>query len=97
MSRWIRAAAAVAIVAALGVLFVRSVRDTRAEPYVAERIHLQGWTVSIEPAATPTSPLLALRASPELARSLFRQVFTRMAESLNAPAVPVVPLLLQDE
>jgi hypothetical protein len=93
----IKTAAALVVVAGLGFLFVRSVRDTRAEPYTVVRTHLQRWTVSIEPASTPTTPMLVLRASPDLAAALFRQVFARMAESLNAPAVPVVPLVLQDE
>ncbi|MGH9174470.1 MAG: hypothetical protein ACRD1H_08935 [Vicinamibacterales bacterium] len=88
---------AFAVLAAVAVLFVRSVQDTRAEPYIVEQGQLQGWTVTLESASTPTAPMLLLRASPELASSLFRQVFSRMAESLNAPAVPGVPLVLQDE
>ena len=93
----IKIVVALALLAGVGFLFVRSVRDTRAEPYTIDRTRLQQWTVTIEPASTPTAPMLSLRVSPELASSLFRQVFTRMAESLNAPAVPAVPLVLQDE
>ena len=86
-----------AVLALVAFFFVRSVRDTRAEPYTIDRTQLKQWTVTIESASTPTAPMLSLRASPELASLLFRQVFARVAESLSAPAVPVVPLVLQDE
>jgi hypothetical protein len=41
--------------------------------------------------------LLSIRPPRELASTLFRQLFTRHAESFNGPTVPSVALLLQDE
>ncbi len=86
-----------AVLAGLGLLFVRSARETRAEPYTVDRAQLQGWIIAIDSPSMPTAPMLSLRASPVMASALFRQLFTRLAESLSAPAVPVVPLVLQDE
>ena len=87
----------VGAVVSLAFLFYRSVQDTRAEPYMISRAHLQNWTVAAEPAYAPNSPILQLRTQPELARDLFRQIFRRAAESLNAPGTPHIALLLQDE
>lgn len=86
-----------AAVGLLGYLFVRSVRDTRAEPYTVRPAHLQDWTFVVEPGNAPTSVLIALRLPREIGSSLFRQLFSRAAESFNGPSVPTVPLLLQDE
>jgi hypothetical protein len=86
-----------AILGAIAYAFVRSVRSTREEPYVISPAHLQGWTFEIDPGNAPTSVLIAMRPPRELASTLFRQLFTRHAESFNGPTVPFVPLLLQDE
>jgi hypothetical protein len=88
---------AVAALAGLGYLFVRSVQDAREEPYTIARARLQNWTVAVEDAANPAGYALSLRTRPELGAELFRQVFTRGMESLSAPAAPVVPLLLRGE
>lgn len=88
------------VLAALGVmafLFLRSVQGTRAEPYTIAAAHLEGWTLAVEMGSAPTSVLIGLRPPRELAAGLFRQLFTRHAESMNGPSVPVVPLLLRDE
>ena len=88
------------VIAALGVigfLFMRSVQSTRSAAYTIEQSHLQNWTFSIEPGNAPNSVLIAARPPRELASSLFRQLFSRLAESLNGPTFPMVPLLLQDE
>jgi hypothetical protein len=90
----------VIIVLALGLvgfLFWRSVQGTREAPYAMSPGHLQNWTLSVEQGSAPSSALIVLRPPRELASSLFRQLFTRHAESFNGPTVPFVPLLLQDE
>jgi hypothetical protein len=90
----------VLVVAALGILgflFLRSVDSTRAAPYTVSAAHLQNWTFAIEPGNAPNSVLLAMRPPREMNATLFRQLFTRHAESFNSPVVPFVPLLLQDE
>jgi hypothetical protein len=81
----------------VGFLFVRSLHDARAAAYTVEREHLRRWTLALVAASGPNDPLLVLRPSPELANGLFRQVFTRAMESLNAPAAPAVPLVLRGE
>lgn len=85
------------VLGGLGVLFVRSAMDTRREPFTIESRWLRGWTFAIEPATAPGAALVALHPPRELASSLFRQLFTRAAESMNGPHQPYVPLLLQDE
>jgi hypothetical protein len=88
---------AVAALAVLGVLFVRSVQSTRSEPYTVDRGRLGAWRLAIEPGTTPSAPLLSLRAPPELASALFRQIFARAAESLSGPSVPAIPIILRNE
>ena len=68
---------------------MRSLEDTRSEPYTVERAHLQPWTLALEPALAPNEPLLVLRPSPELASGLFKQIFARAMESLNSPTAPI--------
>ena len=85
---------------AIGVfawLFMRSLEDTRSEPYEVDRAHLQPWTLALEQAARPNDPILTLRAPPELAVGLFKQIFARAMESLNSPAEPSIPLVLRGE
>jgi hypothetical protein len=83
--------------AVLGFLFVRSARDSRADPYTVTRAQLQGWSLAIEPASSPSAPLLVLRPPPELTSSLFHQLFSRAMESLSMPVPAGIPLVLQAE
>ena len=87
----------VVVLGVIAVLFMRSVQSTRSAAYSIDPRHLQNWTMAIEPGNAPNSVLLGARPPRELASTLFRQLFARLAESLNGPTVPVVPLLLQDE
>jgi hypothetical protein len=93
----IKLAAGLAGVTLFGFLFMRSLHDTTTTAYTVERQHLGSWTLVLEPASRPNDPLLALRPTPELASGLFRQVFSRTMESLNAPAAPAVPVVLRGE
>lgn len=93
----VRVAVFLAVLTAIGVLFVRSVRQTRAEPYEVPVAHLQKWEFAIDPGNAPDSVLVAMRPARELAAALFRQLFSRHAESFNGPVQPGVPLVLQDE
>jgi hypothetical protein len=88
--------AAVAI-GVFAVLFRSSLEDTRTEAYTVDRAHLQSWALALEPASAANAPLLVLRPSPELAADLFRQIFARAMESLNAPTTPSIPLVLRGE
>jgi hypothetical protein len=90
--------ALVIIVGALLIVqFVRSVRETRAEPYTVTGAGLTGWEVVVGEGTGPTAALLLARAPEGLAGGLFRQVFSRAMESLAAPAAAGVPLLLRQE
>jgi hypothetical protein len=79
------------------VLFMQSLEDTRSEAYTVPRAHLQGWTLALEPAATPAEPLLVLRAPADLAPGMFKQIFARAMESLNTPTAPAIPIVLRAE
>jgi len=83
--------------ALFGFLFIRSLDTTRAEPYTVERRHLSGWALVTEAASGPNEPLLSLRPPPELASGMFREVLARTMESLKAPAVAAIPLVLRGE
>jgi hypothetical protein len=93
----VKLAIAAVVLAVFGWLFMRSLQTTRAEPYVADRAPLTGWTVTVEKGVEPAAPVLVLRGPQELVSALFRQVFTRMMESLNAPAGASIPLVLRAE
>jgi hypothetical protein len=87
----------VAVLAVIGFAFARSLRSTREAPYTITPAHVQQWTLALNPGNIPSSVLIATHPPREMASTLFRQLFTRHAESFNGPTVPFVPLLLQDE
>ena len=93
----IKIAAGVVAVGVFGVLFMRSLEDTRSEAYTVEPAHLQSWTLALEPASAANDPLLVLRPSPDLAAGLFKQIFARAMESLNSPTAPSIPVVLRGE
>jgi hypothetical protein len=93
----IKAAVAVVALGVLGLLFVRSAQNTRAEPYTIARDRLAQWRLVVESSASPSGMLLELRPPPELAGPLFSQVFTRSGQSLSGPVPAAMPLVLQNE
>lgn len=93
----IKIAVGIVALAVFAWLFMRSIEDTRSEAYTVERAHLQSWTLALEPATRPNDPLLVLRPMPELASSMFKQIFARAMESLNSPASPSIPVVLRGE
>ena len=93
----IKAAVGLVALGVMGVLFVRSARSVRAEPFKVSRDRLTGWTLEIDPASSESGVLLALRPPRELAASLFSEVFARSGESLSGPVPPAMPLVLQRE
>lgn len=94
----VKVAVGALVLTVLGWLFVRSLHTTRAEPYALDGAGLAAWTLSVEAAATdPAAPLIVLRGPPEIVSGLFRQVFMRMMESLNAPAGTWMPVVLRGE
>lgn len=78
-------------------LFVWSADRARSQPYQIRASDLSGWKVVVDEARGLGSPVVSLAAPPELPMRLFRQIFTRAAESLNHPARPGIPLALAGE
>lgn len=85
------------VLGGLGYLFVRSLHSTRSAPYAVAAGHLRGWTLALEPPNAASGVLLALRPPSQLPPALFKQVFERAMESLNAPGLPGMPLILRQE
>ncbi len=93
----IRGTVAIVVLAGLGIVFVRSVRNVRATPYSVTKGQLARWTLTIEPAADASGHLLSLRAEPMLVSGLFTQIFARAGESMRSPSVAAIPLVLNSE
>jgi hypothetical protein len=93
----IKAVAALAVLAAVGYLFVLSVSDVRAEPYEIASGHLSGWTLAADTAQDAEDAALSLRPPVELTMNLFRQLFRRQMESLSTPAAPGIVLAMRRE
>ena len=93
----IKAAVGLVALGVVGVLFVRSARSVRAEPFNVSRDRLARWTLAIEPPSSASGVLLGLRPQRELASALFNDVFARTGESLSGPLPPAIPLILQGE
>ena len=92
----IKAVIALAALAGLAVLFVRSADSSRSEPFTVPRDRLSGWRLELEPDAA-SGVLLTLRSDPQLASAVSRQVFARLAESQSTPGRPGIPLVLRSE
>lgn len=93
----IKIAVALAVVAGLGWLFIRSAQDVRSEPYEIARARLSGWTLAIDPAPETSGVLVGLQPDKMTAAALFSQVFSRTGESLSGPVPAAIPLVLQRE
>jgi hypothetical protein len=87
----------IAVLGMLGYLFVRSLHSTRSEPYPIQASHLRGWTLSVEPSGAAIGSVLTLRPPAALPPALFKQIFERAMESLAAPGVAGMPLVLAHE
>lgn len=93
----IKVVIALVLLAGLGFLFVRSVKDARAEAYQISARHLTGWTLGIDTASDADGAVVSLRPPAELPMNLFRQLFSRQMESLATPTAPGIPLVLRRE
>ncbi len=87
---------AIVAVAALGVLLVRSIRSTGAQPFTVDRQHLAGWTLALAPDTDLLGSVLSITPQMELMPPLTRALFARMGESLHYPP-PAIPLVLRSE
>jgi hypothetical protein len=93
----IKIAVVLAIVGGFFYLFIRSARSVLSEPYIVGQQHLEGWTLTLETPATPTSPILVARPSQALAGGLYTQIFSRMMESMSGSTGGGVPVILRGE
>lgn len=93
----VKVAVAVAALGGLSVLFMRSLEDTRAEPFTVQASRLESWTLVTDGGADSDRPVLSLAPPPELPMRLFRQVFSRAGESLSTPTRPGIALALSAE
>lgn len=94
---WLTIAFVPIALAVLGVLFMRSLEDTRTEPFTVRGAQLTGWMLITNPDPSPGQPVVLLSPPAELPMRLFRQVFSRAGESLTTPNTPGVWLALGDE
>jgi hypothetical protein len=96
--RIVKVLVALAALAVLGFLFLRSVRESRSSPYTVERSALGPWTVGLgDTAAGPNAPALVLRGPQALVHDLSGQIFKRAMESTSSPSEAVIPLVLRGE
>lgn len=86
-----------AVLGGLVFLFFQTVRDAASEPYTVRAELLADWTVTLEGPRDPLGALLSLRPPPELPMLLSQQIFRRHTESMMAPAVRSIPLVLREE
>lgn len=93
----IKMSAGVVLLGLFAFLFVRSLHDTRTEPYTVPPQHLRTWSLALEPASNPNDPVLVLRPAAELASGLFKQIFARSMESLTTPTAPALSVVLKSE
>jgi hypothetical protein len=97
IKRLVKPMAILAALAVLGVLFVRSAQNARAETYTIESGDLVGWTLALDPDRGATGTVLGLQAPAGLDRDLFNQVFSRAMETFLSPAVSFIPIVLRAE
>ena len=88
---------AVAVLAGVGLMFVRSATSTRGEAYEIASAHLSGWTLAADNAQDAEDAAIALRPPAELPLHLFRQLFRRQMESLATPVAPGIVLARRSE
>jgi hypothetical protein len=93
----IRAVVALVVIAAVGWLFLKTVRDTNAEPYEVDRTALSGWTLALEDPEAGGAALLVLRPPVQLTGDVFQQIFHRTGVSLAGPTRAGMPLVLASE
>jgi hypothetical protein len=95
--RLVKIVVALAAVGAVGFLLTRSMKSARAKPYSLDAASLRNWSVGLYTAVNPRDPVLVLQPPPGLPGRLFDEVFGRVMESMRAPPVAGIPLLVRDE
>jgi hypothetical protein len=85
------------IVAGLGWLFLRTIRQTNAEPYTIDGEDVSGWTLALEDPEFGGHGVLVLQPPVGMPAELFRQIFLRSGLSMAGPARPSMPIVLRSE
>jgi hypothetical protein len=98
-ARLVKIVVPVLVIAAAGFAFWRSVRSARAAPYfLTAATERRPWRLVQSQSPTgPGEPVLLLEAPAEVSRELFDQVFKRSMESMRAPELMGIPLVLAGE
>jgi hypothetical protein len=97
-TRLVKIVVPVLVIAAAGFAFWRSVRSARAAPYfLTAATERQPWRLIVQSPTRPGDPVLLLEAPAEVSRELFDQVFKRSMESMRAPGLTGIPLVLAGE
>ena len=94
---WLKLGVAALLVVGLPWLFLRTVRDTIAEPYTVAQEALSGWTLAIHETRQPVPAVITLLPPDGLVSDLFQQIFRRTMESMTTPGRPAMPVVLQSE
>jgi hypothetical protein len=92
-----KVAAPLVAAAVLAVVFWQTVTGARRTPYKLSRATQGEWRVALVQSPGPNDGALVLEPPPELPRELFDQVFKRSMESMGAPELPGIPLILEAE
>jgi hypothetical protein len=87
---------AILIAGGLAWLFLKTLRDTIADPYVIGAGALSGWSLVLDESDSGIA-LLALHPPEQVRSELFRQLFQRTMISLSSPAIAAMPVVLQSE
>ena len=87
---------ALVAVGVLAVVFVRSARDSGAQPFTIAQQDLSGWTLTLAPGVDDLDSLLSLTPKATFLPPLSRALFARMGESLHYP-VAAMPIVLRSE
>ena len=85
------------LIIALPWLFLKTVRDTIAEPYEVGDAALTGWRLVLTDPSQPGLSVLGLQPPPLLVSGLFDQVFMRTMESMTSPGADILPVVFHNE
>ncbi len=94
---WLKAGLVALLIVGVPWLFLRTVQNTIAEPYIIDDASLSGWTLALAEMPPPSHALIALQPPGGLVPDLFQQIFHRTMESMTTPGRPAMPVVLQSE
>ena len=94
---FVKIGVAAAAIVLLPWLFLKTARDTIAEPYEVAAAALSGWRLVVTDPGQPAISVLGLQPPPLLVPALFDQLFKRTMESMSSPGADILPIVLQRE